>query len=370
MAVRNRVIDLYKGIAIIMVILVHSTQRFANLSNVFQIFNVGQFGCQIFFVLSGYLSMKSCEQDKNRFYRKKFCAIAPGYYLLILITVILDALVRLVTNGEHDLGKNTSGIAILCNVLFLNGILPFCNNNVVGGGWYIGTISIMYFFTPYIYNFLQIINKKHFVPVLWFVFSGILAGILSVCLHKHVFHNNGFYYFSFIEQMPCFLLGCVLYSERDHIKQKNILGGGYFDGAIGFMFVVGSILCFLFAHISFLEFLYLLVPVTFAYGFYFFIRRAILKPEEFPKNNILTIIEYFGKNSFFIFLVHTFFVWHMPELVLFLLSKEGVILNITGVYLLMLPFMFVFSLFSSIIYRNLCNKITRWLIIKFVRENS
>lgn len=57
-------------------------------------------------------------------------------------------------------------------------------------------------------------------------FSGILAGILSVCLHKHVFHNNGFYYFSFIEQMPCFLLGCVLYSERDHIKQKNILGGG------------------------------------------------------------------------------------------------------------------------------------------------
>ena len=307
MAARNRVIDLYKGIAIIMVILVHSTQRFANLSNVFQIFNVGQFGCQIFFVLSGYLSMKSCEQDKNRFYRKKFCAIAPGYYLLILITVILDALVRLVTNGEHDLGKNTSGIAILCNVLFLNGILPFCNNNVVGGGWYIGTISIMYFFTPYIYNFLQIINKKHFV---------------------------------------------------------------YFDGAIGFMFVVGSILCFLFAHISFLEFLYLLVPVTFAYGFYFFIRRAILKPEEFPKNNILTIIEYFGKNSFFIFLVHTFFVWHMPELVLFLLSKEGVILNITGVYLLMLPFMFVFSLFSSIIYRNLCNKITRWLIIKFVRENS
>jgi len=226
MAARNRVIDLYKGIAIIMVILVHSTQRFANLSNVFQIFNVGQFGCQIFFVLSGYLSMKSCEQDKNRFYRKKFCAIAPGYYLLILITVILDALVRLVTNGEHDLGKNTSGIAILCNVLFLNGILPFCNNNVVGGGWYIGTISIMYFFTPYIYNFLQIINKKHFVPVLWFVFSGILAGILSVCLHKHVFHNNGFYYFSFIEQMPCFLLGCVLYSERDHIKQKNILGGG------------------------------------------------------------------------------------------------------------------------------------------------
>lgn len=172
MAARNRVIDLYKGIAIIMVILVHSTQRFANLSNVFQIFNVGQFGCQIFFVLSGYLSMKSCEQDKNRFYRKKFCAIAPGYYLLILITVILDALVRLVTNGEHDLGKNTSGIAILCNVLFLNGILPFCYNNVVGGGWYIGTISIMYFFTPYIYNFLQIINKKHFVPVLWFVFQG------------------------------------------------------------------------------------------------------------------------------------------------------------------------------------------------------
>ena len=99
MAARNRVIDLYKGIAIIMVILVHSTQRFANLSNVFQIFNVGQFGCQIFFVLSGYLSMKSCEQDKNRFYRKKFCAIAPGYYLLILITAVSYTHLTLPTIG-------------------------------------------------------------------------------------------------------------------------------------------------------------------------------------------------------------------------------------------------------------------------------
>lgn len=52
-------LDIIKGIAIIMAILVHSTQRITNLPVAFDLFQFGQMGCQFFFGVSGYLAPHS-----------------------------------------------------------------------------------------------------------------------------------------------------------------------------------------------------------------------------------------------------------------------------------------------------------------------
>ena len=116
-----------------MVILVHSRQRINGLSKTFDFLNFGQMGCQIFFVISGYLTANSLQRNNNAtvFWKKRFASIAPECYVMILITQILNAILR---NWNFDLGfaENSSLVSIICNVFFLQGLLPFCNNNVIG----------------------------------------------------------------------------------------------------------------------------------------------------------------------------------------------------------------------------------------------
>ena len=49
---RNLVVDYFKGIAILMVVLVHSEQTFELPEGINYIPRLGQLGCQIFFLLS------------------------------------------------------------------------------------------------------------------------------------------------------------------------------------------------------------------------------------------------------------------------------------------------------------------------------
>lgn len=51
---RNPLVDIFKGIAIIMVILVHSAQTFELPGGINYIPRFGQMGCQIFFLLSSF----------------------------------------------------------------------------------------------------------------------------------------------------------------------------------------------------------------------------------------------------------------------------------------------------------------------------
>lgn len=74
---REPTLDIAKGIAMLMVILVHSTQRIDNLMSVFNIFKLGQLGCQLFFVVSGYLVMKNAGKDTlKNYYIKRYSSMA------------------------------------------------------------------------------------------------------------------------------------------------------------------------------------------------------------------------------------------------------------------------------------------------------
>lgn len=72
MYTRNKQIDFFKGIAIIMILLAHSTQRIEGLNLVNQLFSFGQMGCQIFFLISGYTISLSWKRYKEKHSKLSF----------------------------------------------------------------------------------------------------------------------------------------------------------------------------------------------------------------------------------------------------------------------------------------------------------
>jgi peptidoglycan/LPS O-acetylase OafA/YrhL len=134
-------LDIIKGIAMMMVILVHYNQMFYSANILLSKF--GQMGCQIFFVASGFGSAisffkisKSCENKKEawkKFYLSRIKAIGPAWWGMILIVFLVNTLSLKTTGKSLAFGTNRGAVSILLNVLFLNGLFPFCNNNVMPG---------------------------------------------------------------------------------------------------------------------------------------------------------------------------------------------------------------------------------------------
>ena len=81
-----------RGIAIIMVIIVHASQlyHFKN-STIKMLFDYGQMGVQLFFIASAYTLCLSSEKRKDEentltnFYTRRFFRIFPIYYLGIIL---------------------------------------------------------------------------------------------------------------------------------------------------------------------------------------------------------------------------------------------------------------------------------------------
>ena len=145
-AERLNSIDYLKGIGILMVIFVHSAQRIVPFLPIRIFARYSQMGCQLLFLISAFtlcLSYQSNPVSVKDFYKKRFLAIAPAYYIGIVFYFIFNKLC-IVADVISPVKTNTDLSAVAVNFLFLNGLFPFANNNVVFGGWFIGTIVIFY----------------------------------------------------------------------------------------------------------------------------------------------------------------------------------------------------------------------------------
>lgn len=150
-------IDIVKGIAMIMVILVHYGQNYS--IGIAKACQYLQMGCPMFYVASGFGIMclinkryKGALNKDNigQFYFSRFKALAPGWYIAFVVIFLVYTILLYFTGKTLSFGTNRGLPSIICNLLFLNGLLPFCNNNVMPGGWYIGTTVILYVLTPLI----------------------------------------------------------------------------------------------------------------------------------------------------------------------------------------------------------------------------
>src|SRR5260370_527765 len=161
---RIAALDAGRAIAVVGVVAVHLSFQFPNLpDSVALIARMGQYGVQLFFVISAITIFMTLEADRERFsaarhitlrfYIKRFFRIAPLYYVAIAIYGLISwGALRSGYERAWVLGAH-SPADILLDVLFLHALSPSAINNVVPGGWSIGVEMLFYLLAPLIFFF-------------------------------------------------------------------------------------------------------------------------------------------------------------------------------------------------------------------------
>lgn len=207
-------LDGLRALAILLVVLVHSGQGVRGITGwVKEISQAGQYGVQVFFVISAvaiYLSLDRQFAEKKSlmgWYLKRFLRIAPLYYFGIVLYTAYRYNVQ---------DQNTPLMSIISNGVFAHGFVPAANNSVVPGGWSIAVEMTFYAIAPLAIYALRL--------RLWWVLF-LLAISSSIAISHFAsselqIKNNSFYYFWPFTQAPIFLvtIGAV------HAFRKKIFG--------------------------------------------------------------------------------------------------------------------------------------------------
>lgn len=114
---RNPLVDIFKGIAIIMVIIVHSAQTFELPEGINYIPKFGQMGCQIFFLLSSFTMIYSFCGGGKLFFVKRIKRLLPGYWSIIIFNFILTFSI-ITISGKNLLWTSDNPIDYIINLFF------------------------------------------------------------------------------------------------------------------------------------------------------------------------------------------------------------------------------------------------------------
>lgn len=354
-------IDIAKGIAMVMIILVHYAQNYQH--SISRVFQYLQMGCPVFFVASGFGIMCHIKKRYNeewsvdntkKFYKSRFIALAPGWYVAFAMVFIVNTFVILIMGKPLIFGNNRSFISIICNLVFLHGLLPFCNNNVMPGGWYIGTTMILYLLTPMILRIMsKMRNRRYFFAV-----SSIVGMTLWIILYisiKESFTQNGFGYYFFLIHYPEYLLGVMLYYDYTEQLYENkesrflILGIGSLILAIILYYISNQFLTILSAWMTALS----------AYCFLYFALTNEGKEDKRSSCKVSEICEKYGRNSYYIYLIHAFIVWPLASVLKKLLERVGISTYLC--FILLIPIIIYLSYVAGKILKTLVIKITNVL---------
>jgi peptidoglycan/LPS O-acetylase OafA/YrhL len=234
-------IDSLRGIAILMVIIVHNSAIIQQLSpNVKLITSYGQMGVQLFFLLSAMtltISNKSKSNESShilKFYIRRFFRIAPLYYFGIVLYFFVWALRSFVEDGKFLKPEGYTAQNIMANIVFVHGFYPPANNSIVPGGWSIGTEMAFYVIFPMLFYIIDLLAARFSVKiVIWFsvlIFTvNIAAQVLIMDITKQDIQNNSFLYYNLLNQLPVFSLGITL-----HFMER----AGYFANYSDFFNVI------------------------------------------------------------------------------------------------------------------------------------
>jgi peptidoglycan/LPS O-acetylase OafA/YrhL len=215
-------IDALRGYAILMVIAVHTSQYFDNLSyGVVTLANQGARGVQLFFIASALtlcMSWKARHDGALPFYVRRFFRIAPMFYLAILFFVFYAR-----GFGPSIYAPDGIGLRhILMTATFTHGLTPDTITSVVPGGWSVADEMMFYALFPLLVAGL---GRVRFPTAL------IIAVVITFacCVVQNFFAVqistmpdaawrsvwSVFNGLSFVSQFPCFLFGMLVFKWFD-----------------------------------------------------------------------------------------------------------------------------------------------------------
>lgn len=363
-------IEIVKGIAMIMVILVHYGQNYQIcIAKACQYLRMG---CPAFFVASGFgimcLINNKFDGQLDRgnvaaFYFSRFKALAPGWYITFVVVFLVNTLLLCLFGKTLSFGSNRDTTSIICNLLFLNGLLPFCNNNVMPGGWYIGTTVILYALTPLILRTFNKSKNKRF----FFVVSSLLGMLIWATLFflfRYTFSNHNFGYYFFLVHYPEYLLGIMLF--YDIFKQQEKKDKSKRCLAYGIGLLVVAVILFYTAK----KFSFILSSWTTALAAYFFLRYMISNEQEneLEQNPWARVCESYGKNSYCIYLIHAFFAYPLVWVLLKIFEKIDVPILLS--FFILIPITLISTFFAGVALNVLVRKVTSFFFTNLPNKNK
>ena len=298
-------IDSLRGLAILGVIMIHTTALahrplFGN-----SIIDHGANGVQLFFVVSAFtlfLTGKSRFEKEQfaikNFFIRRFFRIAPMFYLGIIYYLFQNG-----TGPRYWLGDAThiSAFNIFSNFLFIHGFNPYWINSVVPGGWSIAVEMTFYLILPFL-----LYRLKSLKDGIWFLnFTLLLSIILNIVFRKYPFIQfnrlwGEYLFFYFPSQLPVFAVGIIMYFLLYGKNQlnKNLAASLLFLVCIFFTRLVTGLDAILPFHI-FLSIGFLLLGISLSQ----FKFKLIVNP----------VIQFIGKISFSMYLIHFAVIFYLQK---------------------------------------------------------
>lgn len=209
-------IDALRGVAILLVVLVHASQYVKPVSDVLiRIMGEGARGVQLFYIASAITlcmswgARRSSDLNPVRdFYLRRFFRIAPMFYLAIVLFLFLNG-----TAASYFAPNGISWWFVPVTALFLHGFHPETINSVVPGGWSVAVEMTFYLVFPllvriekirYLFAFLvlSLLLQKVNAPVSGWIFQ---------YAPPQEYLIDRFAFFNFIAQLPVFVIGLITY---------------------------------------------------------------------------------------------------------------------------------------------------------------
>lgn len=239
MSPRYPYIDALRGYAILMVIAVHSSQHVSDLSPAVRtLADQGARGVQLFFVASALtlcISWKARNDGTQSFYLRRFFRIAPMYYLCLPLFLYLQGF------GPSAYAPDGLGARhVIMALTFTHGFMPDTITSVVPGSWSIADEMIFYAIFPLLIGAL--FRARLAVVIVAVIAATWVCHITQRNLYSLVAHNiidpqhnalwGTFLYLGFINQLPCFLAGMLVFKWLSEARRVPL----------AYLFVIGSVI--------------------------------------------------------------------------------------------------------------------------------
>lgn len=206
-------VDFLRGVAILMVIATHLKGIVPNCHSITNaILSFSTMGVQLFFVVSAltlYLSWSNRKNEFNpirNFYLRRYFRIAPLYYVGIILYFIVATVKTYLNTQIISWPEQYTLSGIITNTLLIHGLYPPGNNNIVPGGWSIGTEFLFYLIFPLIIKWLLQPNMRFWILFVTLCLSVIPSIHITAYHYNNVISMSDYFYRSIINQLPIFLV--------------------------------------------------------------------------------------------------------------------------------------------------------------------